>query len=84
MQIEVTNGVFWDTATPAQSESAMTWLTDTVRPNLSESTRDAHGRPVSRTWTDGTVTVTETQCYINNHTWARSGVTYVVAKNDAQ
>lgn len=81
MQLEVSPGIIWDTDTSSQSEAAMAWLTDTVRPNLGEPTRDQHGRPISRSWTDGVFTVIETPCYINDHTWARSGVTYMVAKN---
>ena len=83
MLIEVKEGVFWDTENAAQSEEAITWLQEDVRPNLSQPQLDAFQRPHLRVYENETLTVTEEQLYINeNYDWARKGVKYVVTLKD--
>lgn len=81
MQIEVTTGVFWDTETAEQSEETLTWLQETVRPNLSVATLDNYRRPFERTWENETVTVVERQIYISDSSsWGRKGVEYIITQ----
>lgn len=79
MIIEVKEGVFWDTETTLQSEEAIAWLQEDVRPNFSAPVMDAYQRPAVRTFENETVTVTENQIYIaENYDWARKGVEYTI------
>ena len=79
MKIEVKQDVFWDTETKIQSEEAITWMQEEVRPNLSLPTLDAHQRPNERTFENTTVKVIEKQIYIaESNDWARKGVEYLV------
>ena len=82
MIIEVKEGVFWDTEATIQSEEAIRWLQEDVRPNLSAPTIDEFQRPYERMYSNETVTVIERQLYINqNYDWARKGVQYIVTSN---
>lgn len=85
MIIEVKTGVFWDTETTIQSEEAIQWLQEDVRPNLSAPTMDEFQRPYERTFFNETVTVIERQVYINqNYDWGRKGVQYIVTLNSEE
>lgn len=79
MIIEVIPGVNWDTEAATQSEAAMNWIQETVRPNLGNQTFDQFKRPDERTWESDAVVVTEKQVYISETgDWARKGVKYFV------
>lgn len=81
MQIEVTAGLFWDTESTVQTEEAMEWLSNEVRPNLSEATRDKYGRPDERSWNNNIIKVVEKQEYIrDNGDLARRKVNYTVTQ----
>lgn len=85
MTIEVTPGVFWDTETQQQSQDAIDWINETVRPNLSEPTLDKYNRPDERYYENDTVIVTQKQVYIKEgHDWARKGVQYFVESKSDQ
>jgi len=80
MKIEVKEGVFWDTEAAAQTEEAMNWIQEVVRPNLGDETLDEFNRPDERVYENDTVIVTEKQVYISpSHSWARKGVKYIVS-----
>ncbi len=79
MKIEVREGVFWDTTKIAQSEEAIEWLQEDVRPNLGEPEFDEFKRPFRRTFENDTLIVIEEQEYIHQSSeWARRGVSYKV------
>lgn len=79
MKIEVKEGVFWDTEAATQSEEAISWIQEEVRPNLGAQTFDQFKRPDERVYENETVIVTEKQVYISeNGDWARKGVKYFV------
>lgn len=79
MKIEVKEGIFWDTEAPTQTEEAMNWIQEVVRPNLGDETLDEFNRPYQRVYENDTVIVTEKQVYISpSHSWARKGVKYIV------
>lgn len=79
MKIEVTPGIYWDSEAESQSEEAIEWLQETVRPGLSDATLDNHQRPDERTWENDTIKVVEQQLYITDSpSWARRGVAYTV------
>lgn len=79
MMIEVAPGVNWDTEAATQSEEAINWIQEEVRPNLGAQTFDQFKRPDERVYENDTVIVTEKQAYISkNGDWARKGVTYFV------
>lgn len=79
MIIEVIPGVNWDTEAATQSEEAISWIQEEVRPNLGEQSLDQFKRPDERVYENETVIVTEKQVYISeNGDWARKGVKYFV------
>ena len=79
--IEVTAGVYWNPDSIEQSEEAMQWLCEEVRPNLSEPTKDRFQRNDERTYENDRIVVVEKQLYINENTdWARRGVQYTVTE----
>jgi hypothetical protein len=81
MIIEVQDGVFWDTTAHQQSEEAIRWLQEEVKPNLGPYTLDMFERPCEAVYVNNYVSVTEKQIYINNsYDWARKGVIYNVEK----
>lgn len=81
MQIEVITGVFWDTETIQQSEAAIEWLQNEVRPNLSAPTLDKYKRPYERTYENDNVNLVERQIYLHeNSDWARRGVEIIVTE----
>lgn len=79
MKIEVKEGVFWDTTKIVQSEEAIQWLQEDVRPNFDEPEYDEFKRPFRRTFENDTLIVVEEQEYIHQSSeWARKGVNYLV------
>ena len=79
MIIEVAPGINWDTETQQQSEAAINWIQEEVRPNLNNQTFDPFKRPDERVYENDTVIVTEKQVYISETgDWARKGVKYFV------
>ena len=79
MKIEVKEGVYWDTEAAIQSEEAMNWIQEEVRPNFGAQSLDQFKRPDERVYENETVMVTEKQVYISeNGDWARKGVKYFV------
>jgi len=84
MIIEVKQGVNWDTELAIQSEAAMQWIQEDVRPNFGEPIMDDFSRPYTRTYENETVIVTEKQLYITETSdWARKGVEYNVTIKSA-
>lgn len=79
MKIEVKEGVFWDNESVSQSQEAMEWLQEEVRPNLIEFEVDEFKRPSKRKFENEKLEVIEQQNYIEESTsWARRGVSYSV------
>ena len=83
--IEVKQGIFWNPEATTQSEEAMQWLMEEVKPNLGQPVIDGFGRPDTRTFENDAVVVVEKQLYINENTdWARKGVQYIVTSKIVQ
>lgn len=81
MQIEVIPGVYWDTEKTQQSEAAIEWLQNEVRPNLGPAELDEYKRPYKRTYENENVTVVQRQLYLHeNSEWARRGVEITVTE----
>jgi len=79
MIIEVIPGVNWDTEAEQQSEDAINWIQEEVRPNLGTQTFDQFHRPDERVYENDTIVITEKQLYISETgDWARKGVEYFV------
>ena len=79
MKIEVKEGVFWETVSKEQSEEAIQWLQEEVRPNLGEPEFDEFKRPYKRTFENDTLIVVEEQEYIHQSSeWARREMNYIV------
>lgn len=85
MKIEVKEGVFWETESKEQSEEAIQWLQEEVRPNLGEPEFDEFKRPYKRAFENEALTVVEEQDYIHqSYEWARKGVIYTIELKEDQ
>lgn len=93
MKIELSEGIYWDSDMPVQSEETLIWLNDNVTsklglddsdPNLLVPQKDQFGRPVEWSYEGDGYVIEVTREYIdpNSGRWAKKCDKINVISND--